>query len=100
MTDADRSTDTIFSSFIGVIFFLKALALWADSFYKLKYPSVCPSVHLVVCLFTFEVPFKRPFDPTSQYPMSNMFRESESGKVMEISGLIFENFSLEVVLNL
>ena len=52
----------------------KASALWADAFYKSKCrmpvrPSVCPSVRL----FTFEVPFKRLFAPTSQSLMSNIF---------------------------
>ena len=64
----------------------KAWALWADAFYKSKCPSVClsvrlcvcPSVCLPVCVFTFEVPFKRHFGPTSQSRMSNIFRDSES----------------------
>ena len=36
--------------------------------------STCPSV----CVFTFEVPFKHLFAPTSQSRMSNIFRDSES----------------------
>ena len=36
--------------------------------------SVCLSVRL----FTFDVPFKRLFAPTSQSRMSNIFRDSES----------------------
>ena len=36
--------------------------------------SVCPSV----CVFTFEVPFKCLFAPTSQSRMFNIFRDSES----------------------
>ena len=36
--------------------------------------SVCPSVRV----FTFEVPFKRLFAPTSQSQMSNILRDSES----------------------
>ena len=52
----------------------KALGLWADAFYKLKCPSVCPSVRV----FTFEVPLKHYFAPTSQSRMSNIFRDSES----------------------
>ena len=36
--------------------------------------SVCPCV----CLFTFEVPFKCLFAPTSQSRMSKIFRDSES----------------------
>ena len=65
---------------IGGIF--KASALWADAFYKSKCPSVCPSVCLSVCLsvsvFTFDIPFKRLFAPTSRSRMSNLFRDSES----------------------
>ena len=52
----------------------KALALWADAFYK----SICPYVCLCVSLFTFEVPFKRLFASTSQSQMSKVFRDSES----------------------
>ena len=36
------------------------------------------SVCMCVCLFTFEVPFKRLFVPTSQSQMSNIFMDSES----------------------
>ena len=36
------------------------------------------SVCLSVCLFTFEVQFKRLFAPTSGSQMSNIFRDSES----------------------
>ena len=52
----------------------KESALLADSFYKLKCPSVCPSVRL----FTFEVPVKRLFVPTSRSWMFKIFRDSES----------------------
>ena len=52
----------------------KASALWANALYKSKCPSVC----LFVCLFTFEVPFKRLFAPTSRSRMSNIIRDSES----------------------
>ena len=52
----------------------KASALWADSFYKSKCPSVrlyvCLCVCLCVCLFTFEVPFNGLFAPTSRSRMS------------------------------
>ena len=54
--------------------FIKASALWADAFYK----SICPSVRLCVCLFTFEVPFNGLFAPISWSRMSNIFRDSES----------------------
>ena len=53
------------------------------AFYKSKCLSVCPSVRLSVRLFTFEVPFKRLFAPTSPSRMSNIFR--------------LEHFCLEVV---
>ena len=39
---------------------------------------VCVSVSLSVCLFTFEVLFKRLFSPTSQSWMSKIFRDLES----------------------
>ena len=35
-------------------------------------------VHVCACLFTFEVPFKRLFAPTSQSRMSKNFRDLES----------------------
>ena len=45
------------------------------------------SVCLSLCLFTFEVPFKRLFAPTSQSRMSNIFKVSESlGKNNEKNG--------------
>ena len=59
-----------------------AMALWADAFYKSKCLSACPCVHVSVRLsvhvFTFEVPFKHLFAPTSQSRMSNIFSDSES----------------------
>ena len=74
--------------------FFKALALWADAFYKLKCPYVC----LFVCLFTFEVPFNGLFAPTSRSRMSNNLEIRNSwGKVMERSGVTFKHFCLEVV---
>ena len=42
------------------------------------HPSVCPSVCLSVRLFTFEVPFKCLFVPTSWRQMFKKFRVSES----------------------
>ena len=61
-------------------------------------PSVRPSVCLYVHDFTFEVLFKRLLAPISQSWMSNIYRDSETlGKVMERSGLRFENLSLENV---
>ena len=60
--------------YFSEILFFKASALWADAFYKSK----CTSVRVSVCLFTFEVPFKRLFAPTSRSRMSNILRDSES----------------------
>ena len=40
--------------------------------------SVCLSVRLSVRVFTFELPFKRLFAPTSWNQMSNIFRDSKS----------------------
>ena len=73
------------------------MALWADSFYKSKCPSVCPSVCLCVCVITFEVSFNGLFAPTSQNRMSNIFRDSESlgksngNKWSQIWTFLFEN---------
>ena len=59
--------------------------------------SVCPSVRLSVCVFTFEVPFNGLFSPTSQSRMSNIFRDSESlgksngKKWSQIGTFLFEN---------
>ena len=61
---------------LGELF--KASALWADAFYKSKCPYDCGFVCLCVCVFTFEVLFKRLFAPTSWSRMSNIFRDSES----------------------
>ena len=50
-----------------------------------------------VCPFTFEVPFKRLFAPTSRSRMSNIFRDSESlgksngKKCSQIGTFLFEN---------
>ena len=78
-------------------FLFKASALWANAFYKSICPSVCPSVRLSVCLFTFEVPFKRLFGPITQSRMSNIFRDSESlgksngKKWSQVWTFLFEN---------
>ena len=44
--------------------------------------NVCLSVRVFdrvfVCVFTFEVSFKRLFDPTSRNRMSNIFRDLQS----------------------
>ena len=61
----------------------KASALWAHALYKLKCPSVC----VPVCLFTFEVPFKRLFFPNyseSQNILDIQFREV--GKKRRLNG--------------
>ena len=65
----------------------KASAHWAVAFYKSKCPFMCPSICL--CVFTFEVPFKRLFAPISQNRMSKNFRDWRTwGKVMERSGAV------------
>ena len=57
--------------------------------------SISVNVRLRVCVFTFEVPFKHLFAPTSRSWMSNIFRDLESlgEKVMERSDLyiLFES---------
>ena len=65
-------------AFMFFCVFFKALALWADAFYKSKCWSVCVFVRLCVCLFTFEVPFNGIFAPTFCSQMSNIFKDSES----------------------
>ena len=40
--------------------------------------NIRPSVRPSVCVFTFEVPFKRLFAPTFRSRMSNIFTDSES----------------------
>ena len=53
----------------------KASALWADEFYKLICLSVCLFVCMFVRLFTFKLPLKCLFAPTSRSWMS---KDSES----------------------
>jgi hypothetical protein len=56
------------------------------------------SFRVCVRLFTFEVPFKRLFAPTSQSRMTNIFRDSESlGKSNEKKSSQIEHFCLKVV---
>ena len=60
-------------------------------------PSVCPSVRLSVCVFTFEVPFNGHFALTFRSRMSNIFRDLESlgksngKKWSQIWTFLFEN---------
>ena len=58
-------------------FFFKESALWADSFYKSKCPSVFPSVPLSIRLLPFVVPLQCLFAPSSQSRISITFRDSE-----------------------
>ena len=58
-------------------FLFKESALWADSFYKSKCPSVCPSVPLSIRLLPFDVPLQCLFAPSSQSRISITFRDSE-----------------------
>ena len=60
----------------------------ADAFNKSICPYVCLCVCQSVCLFTFEVPFKRLIAPISLNRMSKIFRDLESlGKSNGKSGL-------------
>ena len=65
------------SSFQNTPCIFKESALWADSFYKSKCPYVCLCVCLFVCPSHFLTPFNGLFAPTSQSPMSKLFRFSE-----------------------
>ena len=59
--------------------------------------SVRLSVRLFVCVFTFEVPFKRLFAPPSRSRMSNIRIRNPWGKVVERSDLRYEHFCLKIV---
>ena len=79
--------------------FFKASALWADAFYKSICPSVCLSMCLSVCSllrYRFTV-----FLPTLPEVGCEIFLDIRNPwwKVMERSGLTFEHFFWEVVLN-
>ena len=81
--------------------FFKALALWADTFYKLKYPSVClsvcPSVRLSVCsLLRYRLTVFLPPLPEVGCPII-LEIWNPWGKVMERSGLRYEHFCLIIV---
>ena len=79
------------------LFVFKALALWADAFYKLKCPSVCVSVCLSECsLLSYRLNVFLPPLPKVRCPIFLEIR-NPWGKVMERSGLRFEHFCLEVV---
>ena len=70
--------DQVFLKQTNILLF-KASALWADAFYKLKCPSVCPSVCLLsVCLCVhFWGTVWTSFCPHFRQ-MSNIFRDLES----------------------
>ena len=84
-------------------FIFKALALWADAVYKSKCPSVCLSVRLFVRLSVCSLLRYRlnVFLPPVPKIWCPIFLEIQNPwrKVMERSGLRFEHFCLEVVLN-
>ena len=75
----------------------KALALWADAFYK----SICPSVRVSVCLCVCSLLKYRlnVFLPPLPEVGRPLFLEIRNpwGKVMERSGLTFEHFCSKVV---
>ena len=56
----------------------KELALWADSFYRLKCPYVFLFVWLSICPPHFLTPFNGLFAATFWSPTSKLFRNSES----------------------
>ena len=70
----------------------KAWALWAIAF-QVNF-SISVSVCVSICLFTFEVPFKCIFAPTSKIWMSKSFkdfksfRKSNGKKLSQISKLL------------
>ena len=85
-----------------VIFHIfKASALWADAFYKSKFPYVCLFVCLCVCLSVCSLLRYRltVFLPPLPEVGCPIFLEIQNpwGKVMERTCLRFEHFSFEVV---
>ena len=93
-----RETKT---SLLSQISIYKASALWSDAFYKLKCPSVCPSVrpyvHLFVCsLLRYCLNVFLPPLPKVGCPIFLEIR-NPWGKVMERSGLRYEHFCLKIV---
>ena len=77
----------------------KALALWADAFYKLKCPSACPCVCLSVCsLLRYPL---NVFLPPLLKVGCPIFLEIRNpwGKIMKRSGLRLKKNCLKVVLN-
>ena len=86
----------VLNTFVCAMFF-KALALWADAFYK----SECPSVCLCVCLSVFSLlryrltVFSTPLPEVGCQIFLDIL--NPWGKVMERSGLTFEHFCLKVV---
>ena len=90
-----------FNSDVNRVVVFKASALWADAFYKSKCPyvflCVCVSVCLSVCsLLRYRLTVFLPPLPEVGCPICSEIR-NPWGKVMERSGLTFENVSLEVV---
>ena len=77
--------------------FFKALALWADAFYKSKCPYVCVFVYLLVCsLLRYRLTVFLPPLPEVQCPNFSDIRNPWAN-LMERSGLRFEHFCVEVV---
>ena len=73
-------------------YIFKASALWAYDFYKSKCPFVCPSVCLSVCsLLKYHLNvFFSPLPKVGCPKILELWKPW--GKVMERSGLTFENF--------
>ena len=89
---------TCHMSFFLLLLF-KASALRADAFYKSKCPSVCPSVCWSVCsLLRYRL---NVFLPPLLEVRCPIFLEiwNSWGKIVERSGLRYENFCLKIVEN-
>ena len=84
-----------------IYYVFKATALWADAFYQSKCPSVGPCVRVFVRLSVCSLLRYRlnGFLPPLPEVGCPIFLEIRNpwGKVMERSGLTFENFCLKVV---
>ena len=77
--------------------FFKASALRADAFYKSKFPSASPCVCLSECsLLKYSLNVFLPPLPEVGCPIFLEIRNA-LGKVMERSGLRFDNFCFEGV---
>ena len=77
---------------IGFVLLFKASALWADAFYKSKYPCVCVCVHFLGYRLTVVLPPLLEVGCPKVLEIRNPW-----GKKVEISGLRFEDFCSKMV---